>query len=145
MSGPPRVPVTIRILPDGSTKSTRPTFVPAAREAVSVDDVADAAAIARQLNSMQSSLAETTFATRCNPHSAPVTFENITCNATGATNPIRLEHGLGRYVKWSVVGWRGAAGGHSIVEDLLDAGTLTTTTTLVLKSFVAGTADIEVW
>lgn len=78
--------------------------------------------------------------------SQTVTFENVACS-TGATKVV-LRHNLGRRARWSVAGWRGASTttAPSLVSDENDASAvLTDKNTLALRSYVAGTADIEVF
>lgn len=54
---------------------------------------------------------------------------------------VRLEHRLGRVVRWSVVDWqRTTPGGYHGLERLSSDENM-----LVLRSYVAGTASIEVW
>jgi hypothetical protein len=54
---------------------------------------------------------------------------------------LRLEHRLGRVARWSVVDWqRTTPGGYHGLERLSSDEN-----TLVLRSYVAGTASIEVW
>jgi hypothetical protein len=54
---------------------------------------------------------------------------------------LRLEHRLGRVARWSVVDWRRTTpGGYHGLERLSSDEN-----TLVLRSYVAGTASIEVW
>lgn len=54
---------------------------------------------------------------------------------------VRLEHRLGRVVRWSVVDWKRTVPGGSHELERLSSDE----NTLVLRSYVAGTASIEVW
>ena len=74
-----------------------------------------------------------------------VTFENITVGASGAI--VQIHHGLGRRVRWAIVDFAGISttAGASLVSDMHDASPRTTEDILALRSYVAGTASIEVW
>lgn len=67
-----------------------------------------------------------------------ITVENVTCGTAGAT--VTLEHALGRNVRWCVVDWTGATDAPALVKT-----TASTADKLVLASYVAGVASIEVW
>lgn len=65
----------------------------------------------------------------------PFRVLNQTVGTGGAQ--FTITHKLGYVPTWRPIGWRGAAGGHSLVEVSRDANTL------VLASYVAGTVDLE--
>lgn len=67
-----------------------------------------------------------------------ITFENVACGTAGAL--FTLEHGLGRSVRWGVVDWTGATDSPALVKS-----TTSTADKLILASYVAGTAALEVW
>ena len=91
-----------------------------------------------QMTRLQAAIAEATEATRRNRGNTKVTFEAVACGTAGAT--ITLRHNLGRVPRWRVVDWaRTTPGGtHGLERSSSDE------TTLVLASYVAGTATIEV-
>lgn len=63
----------------------------------------------------------------------------VTVGTGGAET--RLEHRLGRVARWAVVDWQRTAPGGSHGLERLSSDE----NTLVLRSYVAGTASIEVW
>lgn len=63
----------------------------------------------------------------------------VTVGTGGAE--VKLEHQLGRVVRWSVVDWQRTTPGGSHGLERLSSDE----NTLVLRSYVAGTASIEVW
>jgi hypothetical protein len=74
--------------------------------------------------------------------SQTICFEGITCGTAGSK--ISIPHGLGVLARWNVARWYDPHGstttsGHSLVQD-----ESSDTNTLVLRSYVAGCADIEV-
>ncbi len=99
----------------------------------------------KQLNALHLLVAQVTQAHRSHPEQAPITFKNVTCGAGGAL--VVLPHGFGRNAEYIVTKWKGAAtvGGHSLVCDEDDATPTTTKTTLALRSYVAGKANIRVY
>lgn len=103
-------------------------------EAVKAEDAADAPKLARLLTRILAELAAAS--RRFAPRRA--TFVSLDVDDTGATK-YRLPHHFGGAAAWSVVGWRDASAGHGLVED-----SSSDSNTLVLVSYVAGTADILV-
>jgi hypothetical protein len=93
--------------------------------------------LAQQLTRMHQSHAEVERAVRAAPRLRATVFEGQVLGAGGATTTLR--HGYGVTVRWAISRWRSAAGGHSVVESSQDNNVL------VLASYVAGTADVEVW
>ena len=104
-------------------------------EAVTENDVKDAAKLAKMLARVLATLAGLRRAW------APTTvdFEDVAVTTGGATVP--FQHNFNGRVRWWVVGWQSAA---STAPYLREDTTLTTASTLVLKSYVAGTVTIRV-
>jgi hypothetical protein len=113
------VPIPIRVLRFTANQLRRP------------EDIADA------LGMVQRNVDEATAAARSNPRASSVFHTGLVVGAAGTL--LAIEHRLGRPAFWAVVGWRGASAGHSLVSAKDDG------TTLTLKSYVAGTLDLEVW
>ena len=99
---------------------------------------------AQQLSRVQVTVTEATTSARANRHNQALTFERVPCVAGGAI--ITLAHRLGRPARWAVVDWTPAASGNlwNITRDAVDAKA-NDVNTLTLRSYVAGSASIEVW
>lgn len=107
-------------------------------EVITEADVKDAPKLARVIGRMLATLA--TLRRAWAPRR--IDFEDIPVGSIGATvQP--LEHGFKGRVRWWVVGWQNSSGaGPSLRETTAAAGS--TDTTLVLQSYIAGTATIRV-
>lgn len=97
-------------------------------------DVQEPRKLARLLTDAHKAAAEV--AARHDP--ARVDHEDIVVDATGATQ-YRLHHGFGGRVRWWVVDWRSATAGPQLVYS-----SSSDNDTLVLVSYVAGTATIRI-
>ena len=106
-------------------------------ERFTLEGVQNAAELARQLGSLAGILEDVYRAVAANPSTGAIVFEGRVVGDSGAT--VTLDHRLGRAPFWRVVGWRGAAAGHSIVEVSRDERAL------VLASYEAGIVDLEVF
>lgn len=96
---------------------------------------------AEQLTRLQRSVVESTEATRRTRQTSSVVFEAISCGTGGVSIPLR--HDLNRIARWAVVDWRRTTpGGTHGIERHADGND---ENTLVLRSYVAGIASIEVW
>ena len=68
----------------------------------------------------------------------------VTTGTGGAA--LVIEHRLGRVARWAVVDWaRTTPGGTHGLERSVVSGAANDANTLTLRSYVAGTATIEVW
>lgn len=115
------------------------------------EQVQDPEQLARYVHDLQIGLQEATKVARSQHRNGAIIFSNVTCGASG-TKLTPLAHGFGRFAYWNVVGWRGIEGAATttsapfLVDDQNDASdVLTDENTLSLRSYVAGTADIEVF
>lgn len=102
-------------------------------EVFSEDDAKDAGKLSRLLTRILKDIA--TLKRVWQPKT--IEFEDQSVDATGTTK-YRLEHGFGGRVRWWVTEWTGTA------AHCLSKHADTDTTTLVLVSYVAGTATIRV-
>ncbi len=128
-------PTTVTIASNGTTTATGEARGPRA-ERFTIDIVKQPTSLADSLTRAAKSLADALAVLMGWRRVQAITFENVTCPASG---PVTLAHGLGRFARWSVVDWQGAA------NPILTRATATTTEQLVLTSGSAGTASIEVW
>ncbi len=112
------------------------------REKVTTEITTDPEALATKLTRIANDTAE--LAAKANQGESTV-FQDVELPATG--NTIRLQHNLNKRVMWRVVDWTDPATGVNpttapgLVRSALD----TTPNTLVLRSYVAGRASIEVF
>lgn len=104
---------------------------------VTADDVKDPDKLARLLQQALRENAE--MRRRWAPRE--LYFRDQAVTAT-TTTKIRLTHGFGGKVNWTVVRWDGSAAGSSYG---IDEHSDTDANTLVIVSSVAGTATIRVW
>lgn len=106
------------------------------RETVSEQDASSPRSLAATLTRAFAWLAQ--LARAVGMIGVPDVYQDRTCGTAGAQ--FTIEHKLGHVARWSVVRWRQSSpsGGPGLVEVSSD------TTRLVLASYVAGTADIEV-
>lgn len=118
-----------------------PSYVPRLSGAATTDTPE----LARVVDRIATELRDTTAAARANPMQSHITIKNVTVGTGGATTQLP-RHGFGVLAHWMVVGWRGVAGGAAGAGPSLEEDpALTTTSTLALKSYVAGVADVMVW
>ena len=106
-----------------------------ADEIITEADVQDPAKLARSLAAAYKALA----ALRRAWAPRRLDFEDVPVSTAGAT--VSLEHDMGGRVRWHLVGWRSPGTSAPILKEETD---LTTDRTLVLMSYVAGTATIRV-
>jgi hypothetical protein len=130
--------VAVTTFRDG--KVVRETETPIREERFAAED--NPATRAEQLTRLQQNVIEATRATRRTRQTTGVVFEDVSVGTGGAT--VRLRHGLGRTARWAVVEWRRTTPGgtHGLERS---TSTENDRDTLVLASYVAGTATIEVW
>jgi hypothetical protein len=100
---------------------------------VSSQDVQDPEQLARLIQEQRQTL-----------HGLPpgrreIIFEDVATGTAGAL--LSLPHGIGGRVLWSVVDWASTAGG---AAPILEKDDTTSNDTLVLASYVAGTATIRI-
>lgn len=116
---------------------TRSPALPLRREQVAGSSVER---LAEQVQAIQVATADATEPARRDRRTQARTYEAVACGSGGAL--VRISHGLGREVRWAVVDWRRTTPGgwHG-----LERASQTDENTLVLASYVAGTATIEVW
>lgn len=149
MTAPMRVPILIdstRLDARGLPTVRGHVTVPQRGEVYTARDVSDPARLAALLTKLHQNGQEASSYARAHPRAQSITFYGVTVQSGGAK--VSFVHNLGRRVLWFVVGWRGngVTSGPSLVSDELDAsGSLTTTNALWLRSYVAGTVDVEVW
>ncbi len=122
-----------RIAADGTV--TRLDGRADAEEIITDDDVKEPAKLTRLLSRILSNVAA------LKRVSAPrrLDFEDVVVSTAGASVP--LQHNLNGRVRWSVVDWECAT---NVAPILRKDATNTTASTLVLLSYVAGTATIRV-
>jgi hypothetical protein len=101
-------------------------------ELVTEDDASDAPKLARLLGRVLKDVAS--LKRRWVPRR--IDFEDRVCGTAGAT--LSLRHGFTGRVRWYVIGWSGATAAPALAEST------TSDSTLVLQSYVAGTATIRV-
>lgn len=108
---------------------------PTPDEVVTEQDVQEPAKLARVLGRVLAEVAalKRRFAPRA------IDFEDVAVSTAGAT--VSLEHGMSGRVRWYLVGWQSSG---TTAPILKESTTLTTSSTLVLASYVAGTATIRV-
>ena len=106
-------------------------------DVVTEDDAKDAGKVARAIAKLQVDSAG--LRRRFAPDR--IDFEDVAVPATGATAPVSLQHGLAGRVRWWVVDWVCAT---NVAPILRKDDTNTTSDTLVLLSYVAGTATVRV-
>jgi hypothetical protein len=97
---------------------------------------------ADQLTRLQQAIVEVTKATRANRRNQAWAFEDVPVHTVGTQ--IKLRHGLGRRVRWSVVDWQPTVAGNAPNIECFQSEQ-TDPNLLILRSYVAGTATIEVW
>ncbi len=117
---------------DGKTRQLDRQAEP--EEQVTPEQVQDPERLARGLMGMLRELAKL----RRRFHPRRIDFEDRAVDATGTTK-YRFPHTFGGRVRWSVVGWKSASAGPQLVEH-----SDTSSTMLVLVSYVAGTATVRV-
>jgi len=121
-----------RIAADGKVTQLDGRAAPA--EVVTEADVQDPAKLARLLGRMLSD--EAALRRRFAP--ARLDFEDIPVLVTG--DIVQFHHNFGGRARWWVVGWQCAT---NVAPILREDVTLTTTDTLVLRSYVAGTVTLR--
>jgi hypothetical protein len=134
-----------RPIDTAGTPTTVVAKLPARVERFNPGDVASPELLAAQLTRLHQLVQDSTAYTLAHPRSQSKTFRGVTCSTAGAKVP--LPHGFGRRVFWTIVGWKGngVTAGPDLVSDEDDAAnSLTDDDTLWLRSYTAGTADIEV-
>lgn len=104
-------------------------------ELLTEQDVADAKKLSEFLTKLRSSVSD--LLRRWNPDR--IDFEDMTVSTSGAT--VTLPHKFGGRVRWWLVGWRSSGTSAPILKE---DTTATDDNTLVLLSYVAGTATIRV-
>lgn len=133
--------------PDANGNASARGFaqVPARAERYTAEDVSNPARLAALLTKLHQNHVEASGFARAHPRAQSKTFYGFPVGTSGAK--LRLAHGFNRAVLWFVVGWRGngVTAAPALVSDELDASPETTSNTLVLRSYVAGTVDIEIW
>lgn len=107
----------------------------ATAEAITEDDVADAAKLTRLLARVLTDIA----ALRRRFVPRRLDFEDVAVLSTGAT--VQLQHGFGGRVRWWVAGWQCPT---NVAPILREDTALTDVNTIVLRSYVAGTVTIRV-
>jgi hypothetical protein len=132
-------------LVNGQAAAKPHATVPMRGQAYSASHVRDPAELARLLTRLEEIAVEATLYARAHPRAQSVTFYGVKTSTGGAK--VALSHGLGQRVLWLVVGWRGSGVTTApiLVSDEADASPQTTPEVLWLRSYVAGTVDIEVW
>lgn len=121
---------------------SRENATPIRPERFAADD--EPQARAEQLTRLQASVVEATEATRRTRQTTSLVFEGMACGTAGAN--LVLRHDLGRVARWAVVDWtRTTPGGTHGLERSAVAADTNDENTLTLRSYVAGTASIEVW
>jgi hypothetical protein len=106
----------------------------AAEEIITEQDVQEPAKLARILGRTVKVLAE--IARRFNPRR--IDYEDVPCLTAGAA--IQLQHNFKGRVRWWIVDWTSTG----TAAPVLKRNTTTTADTLVLLSYVAGTATIRI-
>ena len=76
------------------------------------------------------------------PAPSRIDYEDVPVSTAGALVP--LQHNFGGRVRWWLVGWSSAGTSAPILRESSLAGSLSTTSTLILQSYVAGTATIRI-
>lgn len=131
--------------------SQRPTSLVAPLRVVQIteEQVSDPKILTKQIQSLQRELSETTQAAR-STFQYEIIFKNVVCGTAGAK--ITLNHGFGTCALFQVLSWRNVRGAAStvtapiLIDDRNDASAVVTSnTTLSLRSYVAGEADIRVF
>lgn len=122
---------------DSSGKVTQLDARAGADEVVTEEDVQEPAKLSKMLARLLANVA----ALRRARVSARVDFEDVVVPSTGATAPVRLQHNMVGRVRWWVVGWQCST---NVAPILREDTANTTASTLVLLSYVAGTATIRV-
>lgn len=135
-----RLATTVTLDAAGNTRATVQAQSSPQVERFNAESVASSRALADSLTRLMKNITDVARAVFAQRRVETITFENITCSAAGAL--VTLEHRLGRPARWGVVEWSGSSvvAGHSFVRDAAS-----TDNALVLRSYVAGTADIEVF
>lgn len=113
---------------------------------VTTEDVKDPEVLARAVTTLQLELHSSTQVQRSHPEQGPITFKRVSCPTGNAK--IFLPHGFGRHAEFIVTKWSGdgVLAGPALISDEDDStGALTDVNTLVLRSGVAGTANIRVY
>lgn len=104
-------------------------------EVVTPEDAADTSKLARLLARVLKDIA--TLKRRWAPQF--IDFEDVVVSTAGAS--VTLAHGFGGRVRWHLVGWQSSGTSAPVLKE---DTTNTTATTLVLLSYVAGTATVRV-
>lgn len=138
----PALPSVITSAGGQSVAVRTATGAPIRREKFSAVSVADAGALAAQLQRMHSTLDDAHDSATANPLARSVRFDGVAFGAGGLTTTIT--HNLGHAPNWIIVGWRGATDGPNVVEDTSPAS-LRNGSTLTLISKIAGTGDVLVF
>jgi hypothetical protein len=109
-----------------------------------VEQAKDPSVLAKQLNSIQQELTETTHQTRSQPIQAPIIFANLSMTS-GDT--VTLTHNFGRAAFWTIVGWHGSGvtAAPGFVDDRDDTTPITDTNVLHLRASVTGVVDLMVF
>lgn len=105
----------------------------APRQVITSTDVQDPEKLARALQDARKELDALDRPRR------EMVYEDVATGAAGAL--LKLPHNFGARVRWHVVDWASTAGGAAPV---LEKSTTTDDDTLVLASYVAGTASIRI-
>ncbi len=117
-----------------------------------VDQVKDVEVLSQRLTALSQVVAENTKVQRSHPEQGVVTFKNQVCGASG--DKLVLTHGFGQFADFVVTRWRSrplpaaaTVSGPSLVSDEEEAAATRQTdkNKLVLRSYVAGVANIRVY
>jgi hypothetical protein len=106
-----------------------------AREVLTEADVQDAAKLTRLLVRLLSDVAG--LLRRANP--SRIDFEDFPVSTAGAA--VQLQHNMRGRVRWWIVGWQSSGTAAPVLKE---DTTATDANTLVLLSYVAGTATVRV-
>lgn len=120
---------------DNAGKVTQLGPKPAPDETVTVEDVQDPAKLAKLATRILASLA----ALRLTWVPRRIDFEDVAVSTSGAT--VTLQHNFNGRVRWWLVGWQSSG---TTAPILKESTTATDANTLVLLSYVAGTATLRV-
>ncbi len=135
MGAPTALPPVSAARFSGDGKVTQLDARAGAREVVTESDVQDPSKLAKLLTRILADVASLTRAWR----PARLDFEDVAVSTAGAAVP--LQHNMNGRVRWWVVGWQCTT---NVAPILREDTTNTTASTLVLLSYVAGTATIRV-
>lgn len=140
-----RIPATVdyRVNSAGDTRKPAPRGIQVER--FTPEHVQNPMILAAALNRLHQAHAAASLNARADESSKVMRFLGLAVGSAGAK--LRIRHNLGKRVQWRPIGWygKGVVNGHSLVSDEADAAPETDINTLVLRSYVAGTVDLEVF